>query len=144
MVLRFYALARADERLGPLFEAAIEDWDGHVRIVQDFWSHHLLGTMRYQGSPFPVHVGLKVDDDHFDRWLAALRAAATETLPPNAASIAIARAEHMSKSFRVGLVPWTPGSKPDTSPGSKPDTSPGSKPDTSPGSKPDTSPGSKT
>ena len=108
LVVRFYALARADDRLGPLFEAAIEDWDGHIRIVQDFWSHHLLGSMRYQGSPFPIHLGLKVDDDHFDRWLAAFRTAAAETLPANAAEIAMGRAEHMTKSFRMGLVPWTP------------------------------------
>jgi hemoglobin len=106
LVRRFYARARADDRLGPLFEAAISDWDGHMKIVQDFWSHVLLGTSRYKSHPFPAHRDLPIELDHFDRWLDLFRRSAEEALPPAAARKVIARAEHMTESFRVGLFPF--------------------------------------
>lgn len=119
LVRRFYALAFADERLGPMFEAAIPDLEGHMAIVRDFWSQILLGTGRYQRHPFRPHMHLPIEAGDFDRWLAAFRAAANETLPPRTAPLAIARAEHMSKSFMVGLFPFTlPDGTPSRKPGS--------------------------
>ena len=46
LVRSFYGRARADALLRPVFEAAIRDWDKHHRIVEDFWSRTLLGTIR--------------------------------------------------------------------------------------------------
>lgn len=110
LVRRFYHSARADCELGPLFESAIGDWDGHLRTVADFWSHVLLGTRRYQGSPYQAHTHLPLEPAHFERWLALFRQAAGETLPSAAAERAIARAEHMAESFKAGLFAF-PGRK---------------------------------
>ena len=106
LVRLFYERARADERLGPLFAQVVGDWEEHFRIVQDFWSHILLGSGRYKGTPFPPHMRLPIELDHFDRWLALFRQAAAEVLSPETAALAVSRAEHMTKSFRMGLFPW--------------------------------------
>lgn len=106
LVHGFYDRARVDDLLGPLFAAAIHDWDGHLRIVEDFWSHVLLGTGRYRGPPFAPHLRLPIELDHFDRWLTLFHQAAEETLPAEAASRAIAKARHMTESFKAGLFPW--------------------------------------
>lgn len=103
LVRDFYRRARIDADLRPIFEAAIDDWDEHHRIVEDFWSRTLLGTHRYRGHPYGVHARLGLRPGHFDRWLELFREAALETLPPDAAQAAVARAEHMAGSFKAGL-----------------------------------------
>jgi len=106
MVRRFYDAARADDSLGPLFNAAVLEWDFHIDRVADFWSHVLLGTNRYKGFPFPAHRDLPIELAHFDRWLELFGAAADETLPADAAQKAKARAAHMTEAFRCGLFPF--------------------------------------
>jgi hemoglobin len=108
LVQVFYERARAHPELGKLFSAVVTDWDHHLGVVHDFWSHALLGTQRYKSHPYPAHVGLPIQRDHFDQWLALFRQAALETLPEEAATRAIARAEHMAESFRAGLFPLDP------------------------------------
>jgi hemoglobin len=112
LVLRFYELSLADDLLGPMFRATIHDFEEHYGIVQDFWSHILLGTHRYQrGTPFEHHIHLKVEPVHFDRWMAAFTQAARETLSPAAAELALKRAAHMTQSFKMGMLPL-PAPKP--------------------------------
>jgi len=109
MVRRFYALAFEDDLLGPMFRAEISDLDEHYGIVTDFWSHALLGTQRYQrGTPYVHHTHLKLVPEHFTRWMAAFRQAVSEELPPDLAQLALKRADHMTGSFRAGLLPLTP------------------------------------
>ncbi|TIX51638.1 group III truncated hemoglobin [Alteraurantiacibacter aquimixticola] len=106
MVRRFYELALSDDLLGPMFRAEIADFEEHFTIVDDFWSHALLGTDRYQrGTAYSHHVHLKVEEAHFTRWLAAFEQAAEEMLPPELAEKALKRARHMTQSFRYGLLP---------------------------------------
>jgi hemoglobin len=103
LVDEFYARARRDPLLGPVFESEVVNWMHHLQVIADFWSHVLLGTDRYRGTPYPVHVRLPVKLEHFDRWLALFEAAAPEFLPPTAAETACARARMMAASFRAGL-----------------------------------------
>ncbi|WP_041361498.1 group III truncated hemoglobin [Methylococcus capsulatus] len=103
MVRRFYRQVLADDRLRPIFDAAITDWDTHHRVVQDFWSRTLLDTDRYRGHPYPVHAQLPLQPEHFDIWLELFRKAAREVLPADSAARAIARAEHMAESFKAGM-----------------------------------------
>jgi hemoglobin len=111
LVSVFYERARAHPRLGPLFNAAVTDWDDHLRVIRDFWSHVLLGTDRYRRHAYPAHVHLPIQREHFDQWLELFRASAQETLPPDAAQRAVARAELMTESFRRGLFPFDPVQK---------------------------------
>lgn len=106
LVRRFYALSLADDVLGPMFREAITDFEEHYGIVQDFWSHALLGTTRYKrGTPYVHHVGLQVQEVHFEHWMQAFTRAVAETLPPDLAELALKRAAHMTQSFRMGLLP---------------------------------------
>ena len=108
LVRVFYGRARAHADLGPLFHHAIVDWDEHLRIICDFWSHVLLGTHRYKRNAYPPHMNLPIRREHFDQWLELFRQSALETLPEKGARRAIARAELMTESFRAGLFPFDP------------------------------------
>lgn len=111
LVRVFYERARANPELAKVFEPAIADWDHHHRIVQDFWSHALLKTERYTRHAYPAHMNIGIRPEHFPLWLTAFREAANETLPPEAAREAIARAEFMAGSFHAGLFPFEPPAK---------------------------------
>jgi hemoglobin len=106
-VRQFYGAARQDAVLGPLFAAAIQDWDAHIRTVADFWSRSLLRTERYNASPFAAHMNLPIEFGHFDRWLALFEAAAIATLPQELADKAVAKAHLMAASFKAGIFPFT-------------------------------------
>ena len=106
LVRVFYGHARAHPSLGRVFNAVVSDWDHHLSLVQDFWSHVLLGTERYKNHPFPAHLNLPIQREHFDQWLELFRQTAQETLPAEAAAHVIGRAEHMAKSFKAGLFPF--------------------------------------
>jgi hemoglobin len=105
-VKRFYEKGDADPLLGPIFAKSIAELEPHLEIVANFWSHALLGTTRYQGTPFGVHVNLPVEPEHFRRWLALFVETAEETMPSDLAAAAIARAEHMTQCFQSGLFPF--------------------------------------
>lgn len=105
-VERFYEKGDADPLLGPIFAKSIPELAPHLDIVANFWSHALLGTKRYEGTPFGVHVNLPVEPEHFSRWLALFIETAKETMPEQLASAAIARAEHMTQCFQSGLFPF--------------------------------------
>ncbi|MGO9741132.1 MAG: group III truncated hemoglobin [Roseiarcus sp.] len=101
----FYAAARADAAIGPIFARAVADWDAHERTVRDFWSKTLVGSARYSGFPYTAHVGLGLAPEHFDRWLEILASVAARTLPAPAARRAVAKATQMSRCFQSGLMP---------------------------------------
>lgn len=103
LVRRFYGKAAADPELQAIFDATIDDWDAHHRVVENFWSHALLQTDRYHGTPYPVHARLHLKLEHFDRWLALFRETAVEVLPAEAAGRAIAKAEQMAEGFKHGM-----------------------------------------
>jgi hemoglobin len=103
----FYGKARKDALLGPVFNNAVADWDSHLRTVANFWSHVLLKTERYKGFPFPVHTQLPIRPEHFPRWLELFEESANKFLPPAYAEAAIARSQHMARSFMSGIFPFT-------------------------------------
>lgn len=102
LVRRFYERADADELLGPIFRAAIPDWEGHLKLVADFWSRVLRGTDRYRGCVMGAHAGMRVGQEHFDRWLALFRQSAAETLPPAAQQRALEVALFVDRRLRGG------------------------------------------
>lgn len=107
LVREFYGKARQDPALGPIFNNAVVDWDVHYHTVTNFWSHALLGTTRYKGTPYAPHVHLPIQPEHFDRWLSLFEETARETLPSPLAERAIEKAQHVARGFKVGLFPFT-------------------------------------
>jgi hemoglobin len=70
MLDAFYAKVRKDPLIGPVFnEVAQVNWETHLPKIYNFWDSLLFGADNYKGRPFPPHVSLGVDVDHFERWL---------------------------------------------------------------------------
>jgi len=106
LVEDFYAKARKDETLGPIFNSVVDDWPVHLRVVGNFWTKVLLGIDRYSGHPFVHHMKLPIELEHFDIWLKLFAETAYETLPKDYADKALAKANHMAESFKSGLFPF--------------------------------------
>ncbi|WP_423141798.1 group III truncated hemoglobin [Parablastomonas sp. CN1-191] len=105
LVPLFYERVRADPVLGPIFEAAIEDWDHHLRKLEAFWSSVMLTSGRYKGQPMVAHLR---HADHmgranFERWLGLWKTVTEEVLPPAAANAFQLRADRIAESLQLGL-----------------------------------------
>lgn len=108
LVDRFYARARRDELLGPVFARALgesdEAWTAHLARLSDFWSSLMLTSGRYHGDPFSVHLHLPdIRPALFDRWLALFGATCAELFEPELADAFRERAERIARSLRMGL-----------------------------------------
>jgi hemoglobin len=103
LVTTFYGRARQDDLIGPIFNAAVADWDDHLGKIADFWSSMLLKTNRYNGRPMRPHFMLGLKADHFDRWLALFEATARELFAPELAGIFIIRARRIADSFEMNI-----------------------------------------
>jgi hemoglobin len=103
LVRGFYAKARADALLGPVFAARIGDWEPHLERMCAFWSSVALMSGRYHGSPMAKHLPLPVDAAHFDRWLALFEETAAELCPPVAAAHFVERARRIAQSIELGI-----------------------------------------
>lgn len=103
LVHAFYGRARVDWLLGPVFEAAIDDWDEHLDTLVRFWCSVLLRAGTYRGNPMAAHRPLALDDQHFARWLALWDRTAREVLPREQARHVFETAERIGRSLRIGL-----------------------------------------
>jgi hemoglobin len=104
LVHAFYARVRQDPTLGPIFEAAIDDWDEHLAKLCDFWSSVLLMTGRFKGSPMTAHARLPdIQPAHFGRWLELFHATARQLCPPTAAALFVERSSMIGQSLQLGL-----------------------------------------
>ncbi|MEN1971381.1 group III truncated hemoglobin [Luteimonas sp. MJ204] len=103
LVHAFYARARVDWLLGPVFEATVEDWDAHLDTLVRFWCSVLLRAGSYRGNPMAAHRPLGVNDQHFARWLALWDVTAREVLPKAQARHVFETAQRIGSSLRIGL-----------------------------------------
>jgi hemoglobin len=100
----FYGRVRQDPVLGPIFNAAVEDWDEHLARLCDFWSSVLLATGRFRGSPMAAHARRpEIQDEHFALWLELFERTAREVCPPDAAELFVERSQMIGRSLRLGL-----------------------------------------
>ena len=103
LVHAFYARARADWLLGPVFETAVDDWSEHLDTLVRFWCSVLLRAGSYRGNPMAAHRPLDVGDAHFARWLALWDATARDVLTPIQARHVFETAQRIARSLRIGL-----------------------------------------
>jgi hemoglobin len=103
LVHAFYGRARQDRLLGPVFEAAVQDWPAHMDTLVRFWSSVLLRTGTYRGNPMAAHQPLRLDEEHFARWLELWHATAHELLPAAQAGHVSDIAQRIGRSLRIGL-----------------------------------------
>ena len=103
LVDRFYAKVRLDPEIGPIFNAAIDDWPGHLSLLKDFWSTVMLTERRYKGDPLSKHLELSLDPAHFARWLALFAETAREVMPPEHADIIIGKSHRIAENFKAAI-----------------------------------------
>ena len=84
LVHTFYAKARKDPDLGPIFEEHVIDWDAHFVQMTNFWSAQLRGTSRFRGAPMPKHIALpELSATLFERWLQLFKQTTLELGNPS-------------------------------------------------------------
>ena len=113
LVHTFYAKARKDPSLGPIFEAHVIDWDAHFVQMINFWSAQLRGTSRFRGAPMPKHVVLpELTAELFERWLQLFRQTTEElgnpSLQQHANPIASFIATRLWQGYQVNNYPDKP------------------------------------
>jgi|SRR5690606_12937938 len=100
LVDAFYDRVRRDDKLGEIFNHAIQDrWPTHLSKMYAFWQTVLLGEHTYHGSPFVPHAQLPVDATHFDRWMALFNGTADELFAEPNTERAKWQGERMASMF---------------------------------------------
>ncbi|WP_114392298.1 group III truncated hemoglobin [Oleisolibacter albus] len=108
LVRDFYALARRDALLGPVFEQAVgrtdAAWTEHLLRVHAFWSSVMLATGRYGGRPMQVHAMIPgLEGAHFRRWLALFAETAGQLFVPDLAAQFQDKADRMAAALMQGI-----------------------------------------
>lgn len=105
LVDAFYARIRADERLGPIFNDAIDDWDEHLETLAAFWSSVMLTSGRYKGRPIPAHLKhrARITPELFDHWLALWARTSDELMAPEDAANLQDKARRIAESLKLAL-----------------------------------------
>ena len=103
LVDRFYAKVQLDPEIGPIFNAAVDDWSAHLSLLKDFWSTVLLTERRYKGDPLAKHLELSLAPQHFARWLALFEETAREVMEPQHAEIVVAKSHRIAENFKAAI-----------------------------------------
>lgn len=104
MVDSFYSKVRSDSLIGPIFDnVAKVNWDEHLPKLYNFWSDLLLGEDTYRGRPFPPHIPLALEPQHFERWLYLFCQTVDEHFIGLKANEAKSRALRIARNFMVNL-----------------------------------------
>lgn len=105
LVGRFYARVRRDNLLGPVFAAAIGDWNAHLHKLVAFWDSVINATGRYRGSPMAAHAAHAgaITPAMFDRWLALWDDTTARVLDAERAALLQARARTMATAIARAL-----------------------------------------
>ena len=100
MVNTFYQRIKQDIVLGPIFEEKIQDrWPVHLEKMYRFWQTILLEEHTYNGSPFPPHAQMAIDESHFVIWLKIFTTTVDDLFNGNVAEDAKKRGTLMAALF---------------------------------------------
>ncbi|WP_257558451.1 group III truncated hemoglobin [Sphingobium sp. CFD-2] len=105
VVEAFYARVREDDRLGPIFNDAVQDWPEHLSRLTDFWSSVMLGSGRYKGQPVVAHLKHKsrLSPELFKRWLLLWNQTTGDLVAADAAAALQAKAAQIAESLQLAI-----------------------------------------
>jgi hemoglobin len=105
VVEAFYAKARQDALLGPVFNEIVEDWHAHIEKVSAFWRYATRLDRTYNSRDFmPAHVRHgTIEASLLPRWLFLFRQTATEICTQQGAEALVDIAERMAESIEMSL-----------------------------------------
>ncbi|GHN00307.1 hypothetical protein WSM22_17960 [Cytophagales bacterium WSM2-2] len=101
LVNSFYEKVKSDLLLAPVFRDV--DWPNHLPVMYDFWSSMLLGDRSYFGNPLKKHLPLKINSEHFERWLLLFKATINEHFTGDKAEETKMRAESIAAVFQFKM-----------------------------------------
>ena len=106
LVDSFYAVARQDDLLGPIFNTIIgDDWSHHLPTMYSFWSMVIFAEPGYAGHPVKKHVDadkrMPMNKEHFDRWLELWTATVDRLFAGEHAEIAKKKAALMANMIHI-------------------------------------------
>ena len=107
LVHTFYDKVNRDDLLSPIFnDVAKVNWDEHLPLLCRFWSTLLFRTMTFEGRPFPKHLPLPIQREHFGRWVSLFTATVDELFSGAKAEEAKNFARSIADTFqlRMGLI----------------------------------------
>lgn len=100
LVDSFYGKVREDDMLKDIFNNIIQNrWPQHLEKMYSFWQTVLLDEYSYNGTPFPPHAKLPVEEEHFTRWLQLFNATVDEYFVGEKATRAKWQGERMAEMF---------------------------------------------
>ena len=108
LVTTFYARARVDPVIGPVFLKAVgddrESWVQHEAHIASFWRNAIGLDRSFSGNPMMKHLANKdVVPAHFSTWLDLFHQSAKDILPPGKAASICALADRIGESLQMGL-----------------------------------------
>lgn len=105
LVDNFYSKIKVDDLLGGIFNGVIKDrWPQHLEKMYRFWQTVLLDEYTYQGTPFPPHAQLPVEQHHFDRWLKLFNETVDELFAGTKAERAKWQGQRMAEMFLSKII----------------------------------------
>jgi hemoglobin len=103
LVEEFYIRVQRDAVIGPIFKEQVQDWPEHLALLKSFWAAVLLGVGGFKGNPLETHLKLKLEPQHFMRWLALFRETAMELLPAETAAVFVEKSQRIAETFQRGI-----------------------------------------
>lgn len=103
LIDRFYDKVRLDPLIGPVFNAVVEDWNEHKRLLTSFWCSVALRAGTYRGNPMAKHKPLGVGREHFERWLELWRETVPEIMDTASSELMIEYAQRIGAGLRMGM-----------------------------------------
>ncbi|WP_114782002.1 group III truncated hemoglobin [Botryobacter ruber] len=104
LVDTFYDKVNADDLLSPVFnDFAAVDWQHHLPVMYSFWSSILFGSTAYKGRPFPKHLRLPIEPQHFSRWIQLFEATVSELFSGEKAGEAKVKARSIAQLFQMKM-----------------------------------------
>lgn len=109
VVTQFYAKIRKEDKLGPIFNHMIQDWDEHLNRLTDFWETNLLSVINYKGNPIKVHQQVDatfpeiITEHHFGIWLRLWFTTIDELYTGEKTETAKRRARKMSTHLHIKM-----------------------------------------
>lgn len=100
----FYERIQVHPELGPIFNAAVDDWPEHKTLLTSFWASVVLGEGSFRGNPMAVHRALPdIRAHHFDQWLLLWQQTTGEVLEADAATYMQTLANRIGQHLSRGV-----------------------------------------